>query len=274
MAEEERDSPDRDGSIGAVARAVRLLEHLGNSSRPQSLRELSEIAGTSDSTVYRILATLGKFNLVERDPVTRRFGVGPGIARLAEARRRHFDILTVARPHLEGMRDRTLETTSLYTVGNDAAVCIDRVDGTLEVRRIISVGTVVPMPTLGAIGKGLMAHLPPQRQLAMLNGIDWSKALRKRSEIEAELPEIRRKGVARSFGERAFDIASLAAMIFNERNQLAWLIIITGPLTRWDGASMDKVEDALVAAARDISREMGSTLDFHTGRRARKAELT
>jgi len=148
------------------------------------------------------------------------------------------------------------------------------VDGTLEVRRIISVGTVVPMPTLGAIGKGLMAHLPPQRQLAMLNGIDWSKALRKRSEIEAELPEIRRKGVARSFGERAFDIASLAAMIFNERNQLAWLIIITGPLTRWDGASMDKVEDALVAAARDISREMGSTLDFHTGRRARKAELT
>ena len=100
--------------------------------------------------------------------------------------------------------------------------------------------------------------MPAQRrQEAILAEVDWSTARLPRAEIEAQLAVIRETGVARSFGERLPDVASIAAVVLNEENKPAGVIVVSGPSTRWRSAGMDRIEPELRRAAQAVSREMG-----------------
>lgn len=122
----ERDSR---GSLGTVRNAVTLLELLGEGPAYQHLTDLAERSGMSVPTVHRLLRSLVLADLVEQDPRSSRYGLGPELVRLSQRYLARLPILGALAPFLSQLRDLVRSTIVVQTLVRSAVVTIDRVDG-------------------------------------------------------------------------------------------------------------------------------------------------
>ena len=100
------------GRVQSVDRAVQLLNAVAEGGTPRPRRLLADRCGLNRSTTWRLLATLERHGLVERDPETNRYSVGLAVAQLAGASR--YDALARrAHPLLRRLADDTGETVNL-----------------------------------------------------------------------------------------------------------------------------------------------------------------
>src|SRR5206468_8147913 len=100
--------------VPAVDRAARILLALGNGERDASLTELARLLHMHKSTAHGILATLAQREFVRRDPITRRYRLGPALAALGRAAADCQDLATQARPYLLRLRRLSGETAALH----------------------------------------------------------------------------------------------------------------------------------------------------------------
>lgn len=122
---------DRDsrGSLGTVRNAVTLLELLGEGPAFQQLTDLAERSGMSVPTVHRLLRSLVLADLVEQDPRSSRYSLGPELVRLSHRYLARLPILGALAPYLAQLRDLVRSTIVVQTLVRSAVVTIDRVDG-------------------------------------------------------------------------------------------------------------------------------------------------
>ena len=245
------------GAIQSVERAMRILDNLALAARPCSLQELSGDLRCSPSTVHRLLATLLRFQFVEKDPGTRRYSLGLGVLRLVDGRGRHADVRALALPYMEQLRDRCEETLALSILVDGSHVCVDRLESPHGIRWSIQVGTSVPLAYLAATAKALLAYLPPAEIEGVLAAVDWARLGRTSAELCAELEAIRQGRAARSFAERLAGVASLAAPIRDQHARPCATLSISGPLDRWTAPRMDQFEPDLLRAVDAVSASLG-----------------
>jgi IclR family transcriptional regulator, acetate operon repressor len=117
------------GTLGTVHNAAHLLELLGSGPAHQPLTDLAERSGMSLPTLHRLLRSLVVAGLVEQDPRSSRYGLGPGLVRLSERYLARLPVLQAASPYLVELRDRTHGTVRLSTLVGTDTVDVDRVDG-------------------------------------------------------------------------------------------------------------------------------------------------
>ena len=101
----------------AVERALSLLD-LFVESRPEiGLSDAARLSGHDKATVYRLLSTLRAADLIEQDPTSRLYRIGPAVLRLAHVREATFPVVSVAQPVVDRLAEATGETAhfSLYS---------------------------------------------------------------------------------------------------------------------------------------------------------------
>jgi IclR family transcriptional regulator, acetate operon repressor len=150
------DTPPR-GTLGTVHNAALLLELLSTGAAHQPLTDLADRSGMSLPTLHRLLRSLVAAGLVEQDPRSSRYGLGPGLARLAEQYRTRLPVAKVASPYLVELRVRTGGTARLITLVGPDAVEIDRVDGD-DVGGVFRDGSRVHPALDSAAGRLLLAR--------------------------------------------------------------------------------------------------------------------
>jgi IclR family transcriptional regulator, acetate operon repressor len=150
------DAPPR-GTLGTVHNAALLLELLSTGPAHQPLTDLADRSGMSLPTLHRLLRSLVAAGLVEQDPASSRYGLGPGLARLAEQYRVRLPVAKVASPYLVELRDRTKGTAGLVELVDADTVEIDRVDGE-DVGGVFRDGSRVHPALESAAGRLLLAH--------------------------------------------------------------------------------------------------------------------
>ena len=74
--------------------------------------------------------------------------------------------------------------------------------------------------------------------------------------LRAELRAIRKRGYARSFGERQADAASVAAPVFNHLGSVVGVISVCGPIERFRSEA-ERAAKLLLAETREVSRRLG-----------------
>jgi DNA-binding IclR family transcriptional regulator len=112
-----------------VRNAVTLLELLGEGPAYQQLTDLAERSGMSVPTVHRLLRSLVLADLVEQDPRSSRYSLGPELVRLSHRYLARLPILGALAPYLAQLRDLVRSTVVVQTLVRSAVVTIDRVDG-------------------------------------------------------------------------------------------------------------------------------------------------
>lgn len=121
--------PDARGTLGTMRNAVLLLGLLSEGAAYQQLTDLAERSGLSVPTVHRLLRSLVLADLVEQDPNSSRYGLGPEVARLAQRYLARLPILGALAPYLIPLRDAVGRTVHIAVLVRGSVVYVDRVDG-------------------------------------------------------------------------------------------------------------------------------------------------
>ena len=117
------------GSLGTVRNAALLLQLLAEGPAFQQLTDLADRSGLSLATVHRLLRSLVLADLVEQDPQSSRYGLGPELTRLSHRRLARLPVLGALAPYLGQVRDAVGGTVRVDVVVRTAVVSIDRIDG-------------------------------------------------------------------------------------------------------------------------------------------------
>lgn len=158
------------GTLGTVRNAVLLLDLLSEGSTYQQLTDLAERSGLSVPTVHRLLRSLVLADLVEQDPRSARYGLGPELARLSSRYLARLPVLGALSPYLVQLRDAVQRTVHVAVLVRGSVVYVDRVDGAdggpyRDSHRVHGV-----LET--AAGRLLLAHAPEHMWDALLAPAD------------------------------------------------------------------------------------------------------
>lgn len=116
------------GTLGTVRNAVLLLDLLTAGPAYQQLTDLADRSGLSIPTAHRLLRSLVLADLVEQDPTSSRYSLGPEVARLSQRYLGRLPILGALSPYLISLRDTLEATIHVAVLVRSSVVYVDRVD--------------------------------------------------------------------------------------------------------------------------------------------------
>lgn len=224
--------------VRAVDRALDILECLAKTQQVLGISELARKVDLPKATAFRIVRSLEQRHYLVQDE-QQRYRLGPAVLRLGKAFLADLDYRLVARPYMKKIRDEINESVSLYIIFGNKRLCVERIESTQGLRRVIDVGDTLPL--VGASGKVLLAF----------------GAKSKEAVDQAECETIRQNGYAVSHGEREEGVSAVAAPLKNHDGKVVAALAISGPSFRYQGELLTKYIAVVTAAARAISRQLG-----------------
>jgi DNA-binding IclR family transcriptional regulator len=241
--------------VAAVERAVALLDALGDGVAELGTNELARRTGLHPSSASRLLATLAAAGLVEHVEETGRYRLGVRLLQLGNAVLGRLDLREIARPHLRALVSLTGETATLSAPGDPDAVTVDFVQSASSVQSVARLGR----PSVAhatATGKVALAfgdvELPvgPRERFT-------PRTIVARDELVLEVGRVRAQGWAQAVGEREVDLNALAAPVRGSRGELAAVLGLQGPASRFDEAAMARAVEPLLGRAAAVSDALG-----------------
>lgn len=121
--------PEARGTLGTIRNATLLLTLLSEGHPYQQLTDLAERSGLSIPTVHRLLRSLVLAGLVEQDPASYRYGLGPELTRLSQRYLARLPVLSALSPYVVPLRDAVEATVQVAILVRHHVVYVDRVDG-------------------------------------------------------------------------------------------------------------------------------------------------
>lgn len=239
--------------IAAVGRAVALLDALA--AGEAGTNELARRTGLSASTVSRLLATLAAGGLVEHVPATGRYRLGLRLLELGAAALAGVDLREVARPHLRALAEETGETVTLSAPGEGQAVTVDFVQSTASVQSVARLGrpSVAHATATGKVFLAFGAAELPAEPLEPFTG----RTVTSRNALAREIAAVRERGWAQAAGEREDDLNAIAAPVRGPHGELAAILGVQGPASRFEPGRMEEAVPALLEQARALAAALG-----------------
>jgi IclR family acetate operon transcriptional repressor len=240
--------------IEATVRAVSILDALAEASE-LGTTELARKTEISASTVSRQLGTLARLGLVERVPASGRYRLGIRVLRLANAVLGRLDLRNIARQHLEELVARVNETATLSIPGDGDALTVDFVPTDRYVREVTHLGR----PSVGhasSAGKILLAFGGRELPQAPLTAYT-PRTIVDLEALAQEIERVRRQGYATAIEEREVGLNAIAAPIWSSAGDLAAIVALQGPSTRFDEDALERARPLLTDCARSISSALG-----------------
>lgn len=243
---------------GSGERLLHMIRLIASGPDTFTLGEFAERAALPLSSVHRLLKILERAGFVERGSGLS-YRRGRELHRIASMIVSRFDLARSARPLLQDLVDRFHETALLcvYSPVSRRAVVAEVVPTPHPLRFNVEKGHEIALPW-GSLGPAMLAFLP-RSEIEMVLRTEHAGPLTgmprpARDEIEAELEHVRQHGFAR-YCERKFDLAGVAAPVFNGENEiLGCLGVITLP-SRFSPAMESELAIALRTAAKDLSQQ-------------------
>jgi len=250
---------ERDSAvIRSVDRAVAILDLLA----VEGWRTGAEVArelGVHRSTALRLLATLDRHGLVERDPRTAKYRLGRRVAQLASSVRGEVDLRQVARPVCEALARELGETVTLDVLDAGEVVPIEQASGSTSVMSVNWLGTRSPVHCT-ASGKVILAFAPPALRSAVLGRPlerRTERTITDPAELDAQLREARDAGFARTFEELEVGLNAVAAPVRTAGGEVIAALDVSGPAHRMTASGHSAVVARTREAAEDLSHRLG-----------------
>jgi DNA-binding IclR family transcriptional regulator len=242
-------------SIQVIDRMAVLLDAIGRYPDPVSLKILAAETGLHSSTAFRILNSMVSNGFVERDP-SGKYLLGRKLLRLASRVHVTLDLRQIAQPVMARLRDELGETVNLTVQEGDEVVYIEKANPNRMMHVQQLVGSRAPLHVT-AVGKLMLAT----------GGDDECRGYAQRTNLPSytrntinELPRLleeaamlRSQGYAFDDEEAEIGVGCIGTLIYDATGNIVAGLSVSAPIERRRNEWVDK----LLAAAREISEEMG-----------------
>lgn len=209
----------------------------------------------SASTVSRILATLAAGGLVEHVPDTGRYRLGVRLVQLGHAALAGRDLRNLARPHLRALVEETGETATISVPGEPDAVTVEFVQSPSSVQSVAQLGrpSVAHATAAGKVALAWRGHALPRGPFTGFT----QRTIVDRAALAREVERVRTRGWASAVREREQDLSALAAPVFGADGDLAAVLGVQGPASRFDRRAMRAALAPLLQRAEALSHALG-----------------
>jgi DNA-binding IclR family transcriptional regulator len=234
----------------AIVRSLRLLKLFH--ARPElSFAEIHERAGLNRSTVFRILSALTAEGMLERDPATDVYRIGPTIVGLGRRPAPLENLIERARGEMDSLARTINETITLEMLAGDEVVIVAETMGSHVIGALPSLGTSWPAH-LTSTGKVLLAALDPSDVDDRLPATAGE-----RDDFVRELRGVRQRGWAENYEELEPGFVAVAVPVLDANGRTVAALSLGGPKQRLSRRRLPGLAQELAQAARRITGELG-----------------
>jgi len=241
-----------------VDRAVAILDLLARDGW-RAGAEVARDLGVHRSTALRLLSTLERHSLVERDPRTSKYRLGRRLPQLASVVTGEFDLRFAARSVCEHLAGTVGETVRLDVLDADQIVPIEQATGSTSVVSINWLGRRTPVHCT-ASGKVILAFAQAavrERLLSRPLEPRTPHTIVVRAQLEEQLAAALEAGFARTFQELEVGLNAIAAPVYSAHGEVVAAIDVSGPAHRMPEGDRPELVELTREAAADLSRRLG-----------------
>jgi IclR family transcriptional regulator, acetate operon repressor len=226
------------------------------------VRDLATAIDLPPSVVQRILGEMVRLGMLAPARKPGRVRVGHELARLAVLVSDRLDVRKLGRPILDSLKGETGETVilGLYGPSRRQFWAVDASESSQTIRYIWDSLREWNDLYAGSSGKGILAFLPEDEREEILAGLpDPVPGLKPitKAQLRAELAKARRQGFVLSHGERFSGAVGVSAPIRDALSRVIGDLIVSWPDNRTNASKETAAARAVVAAARELSRQLG-----------------
>lgn len=246
--------PGQRSAIQVLDRAIDVLDAIARA-KGITLTALTKDVGFALSTTKRIVDALIDNSFVERDVGTRDLLLGAHLRALASDFTLR-SLVELARPVLEELSASTGEDVALSALRGLNSVFLDRVYGPHPLKIIDE--SDVPVTLNCGFRRMLLAYQPPEWIENYIQTIKLKRfsptTIVNKQELRRAVRDIRERGYLVAYGEYLVDAAGVSAPVFGPQGRLEAVIVVVGPITRFDNSKrVDAFVDLTVHAAKRIT---------------------
>lgn len=245
--------------IQSIYKAYFILELFINSNN-LTFSEINDQVNMTIPTLYRFLATLVNCGLLYYNKKTKIYTLGPNMLLLGNAAINSLNIVSIAKPFMEELMEKTHETISLFIRKGFHKICIAKVESNQSIRYSSKIGE----PSFlhgGASGNILMSGMAKDELDVLEEKVGFAKltdyTVTDRNEINEVLEKTRKDGYWVSYKERRDDTAGIGVPVFDYTNNIVASLNITLPSSRFDETKIPEWVEQLKKAGYSISKELG-----------------
>jgi DNA-binding IclR family transcriptional regulator len=157
MARKTSDDAGRLSGTQSIERALILMREIAAHNRTGSrLLDLASRTGLQRPTVHRMLKCLTLENMVQQDPDSHRYYLGPMVFELGLTAAPRFNLREICHPSMNRIAEATGDTVFLTQRSGLDSVCVDRQEGTFPIKTFtLEIGMRRPL----GVGTGSLAIL-------------------------------------------------------------------------------------------------------------------
>jgi len=249
--------------VKSAIRVCQILTLIGQSKNGLKNAEIAKALSIPTSSTSGLLASLVNQKFLLLDSETHKYSLGNTISALGRVSSRSMtaNLLHIAKPYIDGLRDKLDEDIPFEVISGDKIVLIYVAECSQPLRIAFKVGDRIP-PHVGAGAKAILAFSEED----IIAGIVKPRAklkrytphtITKRSELMDQFKKIRDEGVAYDLGEFNLDINAVAAPVFNHEDKAVAAVTIGGPAQRISALFGTSAIDLLKETAAKISHDFG-----------------
>lgn len=134
-----------------------ILNYIYQVDHAPTLKEISSNVNISKPTVLKILRTLEYCGFVKSTGEIKKYYLGTIFIRYGDKVTKDFNIVKVAMPYLNKLRDETTEAVNLGIIENNKIILLGRANSTNSIRFDLELGGAMNM-YCSAMGKALLSY--------------------------------------------------------------------------------------------------------------------
>jgi DNA-binding IclR family transcriptional regulator len=244
-----------DGGLKSVLTALDLLDCF-MASDELGVTDIANRLHVAKSTAHRLLTTLAARGMAEKNPETGRYRLGMHVYELGTITANRSRLRKLALPVMEDLRQRTGYTIHLSVADGADIIHLERLQSMRGIQVLVDMKRRFPVHVTSG-GKAIAAFnddVADARRRADFPVLT-SHTMRRESDFDNALAEVRRRGFAVNREEAMLGFTSIAAPILDTSGVARAAISIVGPNRDID-PHFERISRLVMAAARKIGQSL------------------
>lgn len=248
--------------VPGLMRGLQVLQAFTPERSEMSLSEIAQALGMTRSAAFRSVYTLAQLGYLLHDQRTGRYALGPAVLRLGYGYLATRELVEVALPELERLRDATDWSAHLGVRDGRFVLYMLRVPSRMGLSSIVHVGSRLPAAGT-TMGRVLLAELSEESLVALYRDETYRNAPgrtpRSLAELVAQWKRDRESEAVMQVGSFESGVASIAAPVRDMSGNVVAAINATQALSSGDTRGMEeRIRSEVLATATAISRLLGA----------------
>lgn len=260
-----RQAPKDQQGINSIEIGLRVLKELASKGRPTPLSEVAAAVDMPSSKVHRYFVSFIRSGLVQQDPQSGHYDLGPYALELGLSSLARLDALKVGSAVLEPLVAEVNESVFITVWGATGPRVVDWRPSQRPIGTSTHIGTVFPM-LASSTGRVYAAYLPESLTAPLIDAeikaarlSPGPQSLTSWQAVRDALAEIRQHALARGLGLRLPGVSSFSAPVFDYRGEVAFVLTIFGYQETFNADWNGPIAQALRRTVAELSQRLGNT---------------